>query len=181
MFAVFTFAWHHLQTPWWEKAQDLSQMLASQRSGAGYEGTDEYVPVMADPYEINKDAPRVITDNENATPAQAQPIHIERWDAESKLFAAETSQPEQLALRLFNYPAWRVEVNSKVVAPATQDVTGRMLIPLQAGENRVQIMFSRTWDRTLGGIVSGVTALFFGGLVAFTRLRTGAHTRDLPT
>jgi hypothetical protein len=181
MFAVFAFAWHQAQAPWWEKAQDLSQMLASQRSGAGYEGTDEYVPVMADPYEVNKDAPRVISDNDNATPAQAQPIHIEQWDAESKLFTAETSQPEQLALRLFNYPAWRVEVNGTVVATATQDVTGQMLIPVQAGENRVQITFSRTWDRTLGGIVSGVTAVFFGLLVAFARLRTGADKRDLPT
>ena len=40
-----------------------------------------------------------------------------------------------------------------------------MLIPVQAGKNRIQITFTRTWDRTLGGIISAITALFFGGLV----------------
>jgi hypothetical protein len=48
-----------------------------------------------------------------------------------------------------------------------------MLIPVQSGENRVQITFTRTWDRTLGGIVSAVTALLFGIYFALRRLRSG--------
>jgi len=42
-------------------------------------------------------------------------------------------------------------------------------VPVEAGENRVLITFTRTWDRTLGGIVSGATALFLVGLVALKR------------
>jgi hypothetical protein len=76
-------------------------------------------------------------------------------------------------LRLFNYPAWRVEVNGQGVATSTQDVTGQMLIPVQSGENRVQITFIRTWDRTAGGIVSVVTALLLAGFVALRRIRLG--------
>jgi hypothetical protein len=76
-----------------------------------------------------------------------------------------------LALRLFNYPAWRVEVNGQPVANSTRAVTGQMLIPVQAGENRVQIMFTRTWDRTLGGFISVVTALLLALFVALRRKR----------
>jgi hypothetical protein len=147
-------------------------MLENQRSGAGYEGTDEYVPVGADPYEVKQDAPRVALDDDTAAPDQVQRIRIQQWNAESKLFTAGVSQSGQLVLRLFNYPAWRVEVNGQVVATAARDVTGQMLIPVEAGENRVQITFTRTWDRTLGGIISGVTALFFGGFVALRRKRS---------
>jgi MYXO-CTERM domain-containing protein len=39
----------------------------------------------------------------------------------------------------------------------------------------VQITFSRTWDRTLGGIISGVTGLVLGGFVALRRRRASSH------
>jgi uncharacterized membrane protein len=91
------------------------------------------------------------------------------------MFTSVVKQPGQLALRLFNYPAWRVEVNGKLVATSTRDVTGQMLIPVEAGENRVAVVFTRTWDRTLGGIISAVTALVIGLLVYLRRKRPIAH------
>jgi hypothetical protein len=172
MLLLLGFGWNRIQTPWWEKAEDFSQMLDAQQSGAGYEGTDEYVPVAADPYEIKQDAPRVAVDDSTA-PDQEQQITIQRWNAESKLFTAELSQPGQLVLRLFNYPAWRVEVNGRLEATGTRDVTGQMLIPLQVGDNRVQITFARTWDRTAGGIISFFTVLFLGGFIVRARSKTG--------
>jgi hypothetical protein len=167
MLLVLGLVWHRIQAPWWEKAEDFALMLTSQKSGAGYEGTDEYVPVGADSYEIKQDASLVGL--EDGSPDQVRQIQIHRWNAESKLFTVEVSQPEQLVLRLFNYPAWRVTVNGHEVTTAMRDVTGQMLIPVKAGQNRVQIAFTRTWDRTLGAIVSGVTALFMAGLVGVRR------------
>jgi hypothetical protein len=164
MFAVLIFVWHRVQAPWWETAGDFGDMLQHQQSGVGYEGTDEYVPAGADPYEIKHDAARVALEDESA----AQ-IQVHRWDAEDKMCTAQVEQPGQLVLRLFNYPAWRVEVNGQEVAASTRDVTGEMLIPVQKGENRVQITFTRTWDRTLGGIISAVSALFLGGLITLRR------------
>jgi hypothetical protein len=61
---------------------------------------------------------------------------------------------------LFDYPAWQVTVNGREVDTQQQENTGQMLIPVQNGENRVQVRFTRTWDRTWGGIVSLVTAAF---------------------
>jgi len=173
MLAVLAFVWHRVQAPWWETAADFGQMLGNQRSGAGYEGTDEYVPVGADPYEIKQDAPRVAVDDDGTASNQLQQIRIERWNAESKLFTTKIGRPGQLVLRLFNFPAWRVEVNGREVDTTTRDVTGQMLIPVQAGENRVQITFIRTSDRTLGAIISGIAALFLGVFVVLAWLRTG--------
>ena len=164
MFAVLIFVWHRVQTPWWETAADFGEMLQHQQSGVGYEGTDEYVPTGADPYEIRHDAARVALEDDSA----AQ-IQVQRWDAEAKMFTAQVEQPGQLVLRLFNYPAWRVEVNGQGVAASARDVTGQMLIPVQKGENRVQIRFTGSWDITLGGIISVVTALFLGGFITFRR------------
>jgi hypothetical protein len=175
MFAMLAFVWHHVQSPWWETAGDFDEMLEHQRSGAGYEGTDEYVPVGADPYEIKQDAPLVAL-NEAVAPGQGRQIQIQQWSAESKVFTAQVNHPAELVLRLFNYPAWKVEVNGRVVAPSTRDVTGQMLIPVQAGDNHVQITFTRTWDRTLGGIISAVTALLLGGFVCLRR----KHHKSVP-
>ncbi|MGA7366784.1 MAG: hypothetical protein WBX04_16810, partial [Candidatus Sulfotelmatobacter sp.] len=86
-------------------------------------------------------------------PAQAA-IHVSRWAPEFKLFTAEMSAPGNLALRLFNYPAWRVDVNGRQVRAGAREVTGQMLVPVEAGANRVQISFVRTWDRTAGGWIS---------------------------
>ncbi|HXR18247.1 MAG TPA: 6-pyruvoyl-tetrahydropterin synthase-related protein [Terriglobales bacterium] len=171
MFAVLVFVWQNVQPPWWELAADFGQMLRNQQSGSGYEGTDEYVPLNADPYQIKKDAP-LVAFYDSAVPDQESQPRIQQWSAESKTFTIATSQPERLVLRLFNYPAWRVAVNGRAVATTTRDVTGQMLIPVQAGENQVQITFARTWDRTLGGIISSVSALFVGGFVFIRRRRS---------
>jgi hypothetical protein len=169
MLAVIIFVGHRVQTPWWEKAEDLTQMLNAQQSGAGYEGTDEYVPVGGDPYEIKQDAPWVTLNDTLLPSVQSSRIQIQQWDAESRSFTADLAQPGQLVLRLFNYPAWHVEVNARAVTTATRAVTGQMLIPLQAGQNLVRITFSRTWDRTVGAIISATTALFLGAFVLFIR------------
>jgi uncharacterized membrane protein len=172
MLGVLGFVWHRIQPPWWETAPDLEQLVSSQQNGTGYEGVDEYVPYGADPYEIKQDAPRVAFDDDGPAGEQFQQVRIQTWSAESKLFTAEVRQPGRLVLRLFNYPAWRVEVNGYAVTTSTREVTGQMLIPVQAGENRVQIRFMRTWDRTAGAIISMVTVFFLGSFAVLALRRT---------
>jgi hypothetical protein len=149
MLGVLAFGWQHFQPPWWDNAADLREMQDNMATGAGYEGVDEYTPVGADPSSVNKDARRVTVDG----PAHAA-IHVSEWKPEVKLFMAEMSVPDNLALRLFNYPAWRVEVNGQPAQAGTREGTGQMLVPVGAGANRVQITFIRTWDRAAGAWIS---------------------------
>jgi hypothetical protein len=139
-----------VQAPWWDHAADFRKMQDSMASGLGYEGIDEYTPVGADPDAMDKDARRVTVNG----PAHAA-IRVYEWDAESKLFTAEMSAADDLAVRLFVYPAWRVTVNGSVVPAQEREGSGQMLIPVAAGSNRVQISFVRTRDRAWGGWISG--------------------------
>lgn len=149
---VIALAWIRIQPPWWDNRADLKEMRDNMTDQIGYEGTDEYTPVGADPSAIDKTAWKVKVDGT----AHAA-IHVYKWDAESKYLTAELSAPDQLAVKLFAYPAWRVEVNGRTVQTARQGTTGQLLVPVAAGMNQVQIHFVRTWDRTLGAWISVVT------------------------
>jgi 6-pyruvoyl-tetrahydropterin synthase-like protein len=160
---LIVFSGFLIQRPWWEDADDLQELrdnmvqqnTTQPNAGAiGYEGTDEYTPTGADSSAIDKSARRVVVDG----PEHAG-IQVVQWNAESKEFTVEMSAPARLALHLFNYPAWKVEVNGRVVQADTRESTGQMLVPVGTGANRVQITFVRTWDRTVGGWISLITAL----------------------
>jgi 6-pyruvoyl-tetrahydropterin synthase related domain len=168
MLTVLAMVWHRVQPPWWDTAADVAEMLDNQQSGIGYEGTDEYVPSGADPYEISREARKVTYEG----PGTAC-LHVHSWDFESKSLTAAVSQGGKLVLRLFDYPAWRVTVNGGTVAASSRQVTGQMMIPVAAGGNQVQITLMRTWDRTLGGWISGITAV----LIALATAWTGFYRR----
>jgi hypothetical protein len=142
-------------------------MLDNQQQGSGYEGVDEYVPANADASEVKQDAPRVTVENK----AAAQ-IHIQEWDPELKIFTADLHESGKVVLRLFNYPAWAVQVNGRATSTEAQEVTGQMIIPVDVGQNRVLIRFVRTWDRTLGGVISGVTVLLVLAACVFSWKRS---------
>ncbi len=149
---VIAVVWQYFQPPWWDTAADLREMQDNMATGAGYEGTDEYTPAGADPSSIDKEA--------LAAGSAHAAIRVSDWSAERKVLTAEMSAPDNLALHLFNYPAWRVEVNGRQVQASSRDGTGQMLVPVEAGTNLVQITFIRTWDRT-AGIWITVLAIFF--------------------
>jgi hypothetical protein len=157
---VIVGGWTRLQAPWWDNAGDLREMQDNMAIDAGYEGVEEYTPLGADPDAIDKDARKVTVEG----PARAA-IRVLRWDAESKEFTVQMSAPDQVALRLFSYPAWRATVNGHAVETAERAATGQMLVPVEAGMNRVELKFVRTWDRTLGGWISVVSVL---GVLAWT-------------
>jgi hypothetical protein len=155
MLGMLVFVWHQFQPPWWDTAADLREMQDNMANGRGYEGTDEYAPAGTDPSSLDQDARRVTVDGT----AHAA-IHVTQWEAEEKVLTAKMSAPDNLALRLFNYPAWRVEVNGQQASAATREGTGQMLIPVSAGANRVQITFTKTWDRKWGWWISLMTLVF---------------------
>jgi len=165
--------WTRIQAPWWDTAADLKEMRDNVLDGIGYEGTDEYTPVGADPTAIDKGAAKVRVDG-----AAESAIHISGWDAESKSFTAQMSAPGQLVVRLFSDPAWKVEVNGRAIETAQLEGTGQMLIPVEAGMNHVQITFTRTWDRIVGGWISFSVAICVLVWVWMARHRERSTTQD---
>lgn len=149
LLAVVVIPAYRIQQPWWDSASDIEEMRDAVSEGTGYEGTDEYVPAGADPYELNKDQPQVV-----ASYHEAKPTQVLQWGPVDKHFVVHTDGLELMTVRLFNYPAWEATVNGKPVATQTTDVTGLMQIPLMPGTNDVRLHFGRTRDRTIGGEIS---------------------------
>jgi len=151
MLAIVLLLWQRVQVPWWDNAADIKEMVDNQHDGPGYEGTDEYAPVAADPYAIDQQAPKVLFQGNGHAELQ-----IKEWKAESRQVIATTSAAGRLVFRLFNYPSWRVLVNGRVVVAESTKQTGQLTVPVAAGESRVQIKFVDSWDRAVGAAISMV-------------------------
>src|SRR5262249_5755793 len=149
MLALLWTLWHHVQQPWWDTAADIQEMHDAIEDGEGYEGVDEYVPASVDAYDVNKEVAQV-----TAVSGDTARIGINKWTAESKTFSVDVAHPEQLRLRVFNYPAWKVEVNGRAAFATTQRSTGEMVFSVPAGLSKIEITFVRTPDRLAGGILS---------------------------
>jgi len=68
-----------------------------------------------------------------------------------KVMAAKKGR---LALRLLDYPAWRVSLNGNRAQVQHPMGTRQIIVSIPAGESEVRIDFTRTADRTLGGAIS---------------------------
>jgi hypothetical protein len=140
---------------WWD-ADDIPALEAAIARGEGFEGTDEYDPLGDDHYNLPPKAPRV-----RVLPSRDRPgdvalptIHFDRWTAEDQDLRVSSSEALRLAVRLVDYPAWRAEVNGRAVLPEPPGDSGEMILDIPAGASRVTVRFTRTPDRTLGGILS---------------------------
>jgi 6-pyruvoyl-tetrahydropterin synthase related domain len=165
-------AGYRFQPPWWETAGDIRDMSDAIADGSGYEGTDEYVPIGADPYELNKTLPRISDDA--GAPVQNEMLE---WKSTAKHFVVQASRSERLKLRLFNYPAWQVMVNGRSVQAETAPVTSLMVIRILAGTNDVRIHFQRTKDRIIGDGVSLASLIVL--VVAGIKWRTRKPGREI--
>jgi hypothetical protein len=149
LLATVVVAGHRIQPPWWENADDFRERSDALADGTGYEGTDEYVPAGADPYELNKSLPRI--SDETGAPVASELL---AWGPMEKHFTVHAATAQNVTLRLFSYPAWQIALNGKPAATQKTDVTGLIVIPIAAGNNDVYIHFRRTANRWIGNAVS---------------------------
>jgi uncharacterized membrane protein len=142
---------------WWD-ADDIPTLSAALAQGEGFEGTDEYDPLGDDHYNLPVAAPQArVLPMVGGPDTKVQPkVQIDGWTAEDREIRVVSPVAARLALRLVNYPAWRVEVDGQAVAPESQrgEDANQMILALPAGESRVIVRFTRTPDRTLGGLLS---------------------------
>jgi hypothetical protein len=144
-----------VQKAWWD-SEDIPVLREAIAHDQGFEGTDEYDPVGDDHYNLPEKAPRVqvLPAQESGGKAPQAEIQVERWTAEERKLRVASRVPARVALRLLNYPGWRVEVNGKAVTPGHAETNDEMVLVLAPGTERIMAKFVRTPDRTLGDVIS---------------------------
>ena len=158
-------AWR-IQRPWKDTAEDIRRMADLHSSGQGYKSRPEYTPLGADVSQVDPNAKQAALQLNSAAPI-SWPV----WKAESKLIVVNAPTSDRLLLRLFNYPAWHAEVNGLPVQIEPISPSGQVSIPVPMGENRVVVVFNRTWDRWWGGIISAISLVLLS-LLAFKSVRS---------
>jgi hypothetical protein len=170
VFAVGGTAVFLIQKAWWD-SEDVPVLQEAIANSQGFEGTDEYDPAGDDHTNLPQKAARVqiLPHDPREKSAPEAGIQIERWTAEDREFSITSSKLVRVAVRLLNYPAWRVEVNDKAVTPQTAETTGQMILRLAAGTQRISMKFVRTPDRALGDAISAGAGIALLGLLFLGR------------
>jgi hypothetical protein len=166
-----TTATYLVRHTWWDW-DDVPTLRSWLDSGQGFEGTDEYDPAGDDHTDLPNSAPPVRPTGDAALSGNAI-VEIKRWTAEERVLHVRSHGPVRLAIRLLDYPPWRVEVNGNRVAPDHPPGTEQMIVPINSGDSTVKITFERTKDRTLGAGLS-CAAILCLGLLFFGERRTRA-------
>jgi hypothetical protein len=153
---------------WWDP-DNMTALQEAIDQGDGFEGTDEYDPRGDDHYNLPLHAPlaKALPPEEGAPLGPHVSVQTPKWTTNEKQVYVKNREPIRLALRVLSYPAWRVQVNDKIVQPESADDFAQMIIPLEAGESEIKVTFVRTWDRTVGMAISAASFLLM--LVLATR------------
>jgi hypothetical protein len=138
---------------WDFHSRHMSELLADARSGTGFRFTEDKdwrLPLHSHPSRLPDFAPLVAPVGD----AQGVRIDIRQWTPERKLFSVDSARPTLLRIKLLNYPAWQAELNGRSVPLQTDPETGQMMLMSGSGFTRAEITFARTWDRTVGIVIS---------------------------
>jgi hypothetical protein len=138
----------------------------------GYVSVPEYVPRGAQSHLISDNFDRVSL---RTSTARATVID---WSAERVTLAINSPSATELTLRRAWYPAWRAEIDGRSVTP-NHNETGDITLQAPAGSNLLRVWFARTWDQTLGDLIS-IASLVILMLIAYRQFltSTGTRTRD---
>jgi hypothetical protein len=153
---------------WWD-TEDMPSLQAALQDGSGFEGTDEYDPKGDDHTDLPQRYPQAkFVPGDKAQQGQEKVV-IEKWTAEHRLLRTYAHEPSRVAVRLVDYPAWSVSVNGSPTKVEHAPGTAQMIVSVPAGQSQIEIKFSRTADRTIGGWVSVVTVCFSLGWIVHVR------------
>jgi uncharacterized membrane protein len=144
---------------WWD-TEDIPMLRAAIANAKGFEGTDEYDPAGDDHSNIIEGKfpeVQVLDTDTMQGPVRKPVVRVERWSPEEKDVSVSAPLPFYLGLRVLNYPAWQAEINGGKVTPRGGEDYNQMVIWIPAGQSNIRVRFTRTWDRTAGGLVSLAT------------------------
>lgn len=152
-------------------------MWSVYRSGAGFEGYNEYAPpdadnsllasglpgacLVEDPQQ-KLGAPSEDSDNPVWDPSQhsCEATFPAAWTAPEHLhLSASTSHAGYLILRLRSYPAWRMTVNGSLAAKLPERDDGLIVVPVAPGAVNVDVRWTTTGDVIAGRWLSGAAVV----------------------
>jgi hypothetical protein len=170
--ALLTFACgrYLVKHTWWD-TEDMPTLEAAIASGEGFEGTDEYDPEGDDHTDLPQKRLEAwfISGHTHDAEHNGDRIFLDRWTAEHRVLRVTSRTTARVAIRLVDYPAWRVTVNG---APAPREHpagTAQLMVAVPPGESRIEIKFTRTADRRIGGWLSVLTACGSLGVLIWRR------------
>jgi 6-pyruvoyl-tetrahydropterin synthase related domain len=149
------------------------------RSGAGFEGYNEYAPPDADNSLLASGlpgaclvenpqqklgAPSEDSDNPEWDPSQhsCEATFPAAWTAPEHLhLSASASHAGYLILRLRSYPAWRVTVNGALAAKLPERDDGLIVVPVAPGAANVDVRWTITGDVVAGRWLSSAAVVLF--------------------
>ena len=159
----------------------VAPMMDAYRTGAGFQGIDEYAPVGADDTMVATGLPDacLVTDPDTElgildTPGANPDWWVEQGSCEATFAAAAnpgkaspehlhivavTPHPGYLILRLRIYPAWRVLVNGRPAGPLPQRDDGLMAVPVPEGPVDLRVDWTTTSDAIAGRWLSVLALL----------------------
>jgi 6-pyruvoyl-tetrahydropterin synthase related domain len=154
-------AYIQVQNTWWD-GDEMPTLRDALDTGQGFDGTDEYDPLGDDHLDLPLNAPEAKVLHSDSADSSAPQVHLEiqRWTAEEKEIRVNAPSEARVALRLLNYPAWRVTVNGKPISPERMEDVNQMVVPVRSGDSVITVEFVRTRDRKLGNAISAASALF---------------------
>lgn len=149
-----------VQNTWWDPGE-MPTMHEALDKGTGFDGTDEYDPVGDDHLDLPADAPevKILSAETGDSAAPKANTRIVRWSPEQKQIRIDSPSQARVALRLLNYPAWRVQLNGKPLEPDRMDDINQMVVPIEPGTSEIKVQFIRTADRKLGNGLSAISAV----------------------
>jgi hypothetical protein len=173
----------------------VAPMVAVDKSGAGFEGVDEYAPVGSDeslavkglPLGCFSEDPQVelgkMNDDQvlewNVDQGSCQPTFLATPDSfrdrpENLHAFTDFKRTGYLILRLRAYPAWHVKVNGKLM-PVIQRDDGLIAVLVQQGRVQLDVDWTTTPDVIVGRWISAFSLLAITGLFAYRRHRKPVH------
>jgi hypothetical protein len=175
-----------------DEEDNVGAMLDVYRTGAGFEGSDEYTPPYANNPALAMSLPMACLTSSAETPlGRGTPgIDLEwaadqgtcdatfpaatggKTSAEHLRVTADLPHPGFLILRLRSYPAWQVRLNGKPVESLPQRADGLITVTVPEGRADVTADWVTTRDALAGRWLSTIALVLLGCLFALERRLT---------
>jgi hypothetical protein len=111
-------------------------------------------------FQPERDRPRAIIESGTVT--------VNQWHSLTRSLWVEAEEATRLIVRIYDYPAWQVQVNGQFVATERSE-QGTLSIPVPAGKSQVSIRYGWTQAGSMGMLLSGLSAVGLAILMVFAK------------